>query len=81
MIDDTGTIYGTTHCDGDDSAGTLFKLAPSGGGWTYTLLYTFTGGSDGQFSISNLVSRSGNLLGTTIGGGANGAGVVYELTP
>jgi uncharacterized repeat protein (TIGR03803 family) len=81
MIDDTGTIYATTHCDGDDSAGTLFKLAPSQGGWTYTLLYTFTGGSDGQFSISNLVSRNGNLLGTTIGGGANGAGVVYELTP
>ena len=81
MIDDSGTIYGTTHCDGDDNAGTLFKLAPSGGGWTYTLLYTFTGGSDGQFSISNLVSRNGNLYGTTIGGGANGAGVVYELTP
>ncbi len=33
LLDDAGNIYGTTHCDGDDSAGTIFKLAPSGGGW------------------------------------------------
>ncbi|MEI9929196.1 MAG: choice-of-anchor tandem repeat GloVer-containing protein [Rhizomicrobium sp.] len=81
MMDETGTIYGTTHCDGDDNAGTIFKLTPSGGNWTYALLYTFTGGTDGQFTISNLVSKSGKLYGTTIAGGANGAGVVYTLTP
>jgi uncharacterized repeat protein (TIGR03803 family) len=81
LLDDTGTIYGTTHCDGDDNAGTIFKLVPSGHGWTYTLLYTFTGGSDGQFTISNLVLKNGKLYGTTQNGGANGAGVVYTLTP
>jgi uncharacterized repeat protein (TIGR03803 family) len=81
LIDGSGTIYGTTHCDGDDSAGTIFKLTPSGKSWTYTLLYTFTGGSDGQFTISNLVSSNGKLYGTTIGGGTDGAGVVYRLTP
>ncbi len=82
LLDETGTLYGTTHCDGDDSAGTIFKLAPThGGGWAYTLLYTFTGGSDGQFTISNLVLKGGKLYGTTIGGGADGAGVVYTLTP
>lgn len=81
LIDDAGAIYGTTHCDGDDSAGTIYKLAPSGGGWAYTLLYTFTGGSDGQFTISNLVLKNGKLYGTTQNGGANGAGVIYTLTP
>jgi len=81
LLDDAGNLYGTTHCDGDDNAGTVFKLAPSGGNWTYTLLYTFTGGTDGQFTISNLVLRDGKLFGTTQYGGANGAGVIYRLTP
>jgi uncharacterized repeat protein (TIGR03803 family) len=81
LIDESGTIYGTTHCDGDDGSGTIFKLTPSGKSWVYTLLYTFTGGSDGEYTISNLVSRNGKLYGTTIGGGANDAGVVYGLTP
>ncbi len=82
MLDASGNIYGTTHCDGDNSAGTIFELTPSGGGsWSYSLLYTFTGGDDGLFSISNLVMKQGRLYGTTIEGGANGAGVIYELTP
>jgi len=81
MLDASGTIYGTTHCDGTNSAGTIYELTPSGGSWTYTLLYTFTGGDDGLYSISNLVLKHGKLFGTTIDGGANGAGVVYELHP
>jgi uncharacterized repeat protein (TIGR03803 family) len=81
LLDDAGNIYGATHCDGDDNAGTIYELTPSGGGWTYTLLYTFTGGSDGQFTISNLVLKNGKLYGTTQTGGANGAGVVYNLSP
>lgn len=81
MMDKSGTIFGTTHCDGSNSAGTIYELVPSNGSWTYNLLYTFTGGNDGLYSISNLVLRHGKLYGTTIDGGANGAGVIYELTP
>ena len=82
MLDTSGNIYGATHCDGANDAGTIYELTPAGSGnWTYTLLYTFTGGSDGLYSISNLVMKHGKLYGTTINGGANGAGVVYELTP
>lgn len=77
----SGIIYGTTHCDGANTAGTIFKLTPSGNTWTYTLLYTFTGGSDGLFSISNLVLKNGKLYGTTIQGGAYGEGEIYTLTP
>ena len=81
LLDESGNIYGTTHCDGDYNAGTIYKLAPSGGGWAYTLLYTFTGGSDGLFTISNLVLKNGKLYGTALNGGADGAGVIYNLTP
>lgn len=81
MFDSSGNLYGTTHCDGANNAGTIYELTPSGGGWAYTLLYTFTGGGDGQYSISNLVMKHGKLYGTTIKGGANGAGVIYELRP
>ncbi len=81
VLDASGNLYATTHCDGENNAGTVYELTPSGGSWNYTLLYTFTGGSDGQFSVSNLVLSQGKLYGTTLYGGANGNGVVYEVTP
>jgi uncharacterized repeat protein (TIGR03803 family) len=81
VLDASGNIYGTTHCDGANSAGTVYELSPSGKKWNYTLLYTFSGGSDGLYSISNLVLKNGSLYGTTLDGGANGDGVVYEVTP
>jgi uncharacterized repeat protein (TIGR03803 family) len=78
----SGVIYGTTHCDGASSAGTVYMLTPSGGTWTYTELYTFTGGTDGLYSFSNLViDAKGNLYGTTNEGGANGQGVIFRVTP
>jgi uncharacterized repeat protein (TIGR03803 family) len=81
LVGPNGVIYATTHCDGDNNAGSIFELVPSGGSWTYNLLYTFTGGSDGLYSISNLVLKSNRLFGTTIGGGAHGAGTVYAFKP
>jgi uncharacterized repeat protein (TIGR03803 family) len=81
LRDASGNLYGTTHCDGNNNAGTVYKLAPSGSTWTYTLLYTFTGGSDGLYSFSNLALRLGSLYGTTAYGGSHGAGVVFQITP
>jgi uncharacterized repeat protein (TIGR03803 family) len=81
MREGSGTIYATTHCDGANNAGTIYKLTPSRSGWSYTLLYTFTGGSDGLYSISNLVLRGGKLYGTTIDGGSDNAGTIYALMP
>lgn len=78
----SGNIYATTHCDGTNSAGTVYELANSGGTWTYNQLYQFTGGTDGLYSFSNLVSDGqGNLYGTTNEGGANGDGVAFKVTP
>jgi uncharacterized repeat protein (TIGR03803 family) len=77
-----GKIYATTHCDGQNNAGTVYEMSLSGGSWNYTPLYVFTGGSDGLFSISNLVAdNKGNLYGVTLGGGAYGSGVAFKVTP
>ncbi len=82
LLDASDNIYATTHCDGADGAGTVYKLTRSGGTWTYTLLYTFTGQSDGLYSYSNLVAdKQGNLYGTTKYGGTSGNGVVFKVTP
>lgn len=81
ILDASGNIYATTHCDGSYSAGTVYELTPSGSTWNYNPLYEFTGGSDGQYSFSNLVfDKQGNLYGTTKYGGA-GYGVAFKITP
>ena len=81
VMDAAGILYGTTHCDGNDSSGTVYKLTPANGTWTYDLLYTFTGGTDGLYSFSNLVLRQGNLYGTTAYGDAHSLGGIFQITP
>jgi uncharacterized repeat protein (TIGR03803 family) len=82
MMDASGNLYGTTHCDGANSAGTAYELINSGGAWTYKSLHVFTGGSDGRFLFSNLVfDKYGDLYGTTNLDGANGYGVVFKIKP
>jgi uncharacterized repeat protein (TIGR03803 family) len=82
LLDASGNIYATTHCDGTYSAGTVYELTPSGSTWNYNPLYEFTGGSDGLYSFSNLVfDKQGNLYGTTKYGGAKGYGVAFKITP
>jgi uncharacterized repeat protein (TIGR03803 family) len=81
-MDAAGNIYGTTTNDGAFGQGSVFKLTPSGGGYTFTSLHDFTGGTDGGRPFSNVVfDAAGNLYGTTLQGGANAAGVVFEITP
>ena len=79
-LDASGNLYGTTHCDGANDAGTIYKLTPASGSWTYTSLYVFEGGSDGLYSFSNPLLEAGHLFGTTKQGGGDGDGVVWEIT-
>ncbi|MGA2373610.1 MAG: choice-of-anchor tandem repeat GloVer-containing protein [Candidatus Korobacteraceae bacterium] len=80
--DSAGNFYGTTVKDGANGVGSVFKLTPSNGGWTLTDLYDFAGGSDGEIPYGSvLIDASGNLYGTASGGGANGYGVIWEITP
>jgi uncharacterized repeat protein (TIGR03803 family) len=83
LMDSAGNVYGTTEGNvGEQNYGSVFKLTPSNGGWTYTDLHDFTGGSDGGIPYSSVVlDANGNLYGTASTGGANGDGVVWEITP
>jgi uncharacterized repeat protein (TIGR03803 family) len=49
---------------------------------TYTVLYSFTGGTDGEFPAAGLIQDSvGNLYGTTSYGNPPQAGSVFKLSP
>jgi len=85
--DGAGNFYGTTFYGGIGVApgsGTVFELSPSGNGWNETTRYSFCSApycADGSNPMSNvLFDRVGNIYGTTAYGGANGAGVVFELS-
>jgi uncharacterized repeat protein (TIGR03803 family) len=94
IFDARGNLYGTTQigagsgCYGN-GCGVVFRLTPrSGGAWTYTVLYKFTGHGDGSLPQANLIfDRAGNLYGTTQLGGSgskctsSGCGVVFRLKP
>ena len=83
VMDAAGNLYGVSFFGGVNGVGSVYKLSPSGGGWTYTDLYDFTGLSDGGGPVGNLVIDSaGNLYGTTCcNGGSNGGdgGVIFEI--
>jgi uncharacterized repeat protein (TIGR03803 family) len=85
VIDGAGNLYGTSVLGGDFGSGTVFQLAPSGNGWTHTVLYSFHGGTDGGEPYKGVTLDSqGNLYGTAVTGGSGscegGCGVAYKLT-
>jgi len=88
VMDSAGNLYGTSRIGGittgvcsPSGCGSIFELSPSGGGWTYTELYDFSGGGDGAIPYSRVtLDASGHLFGTTSAAGANGLGTVWELT-
>ena len=81
IMDAAGNLYGTASHNGAYGHGSVFKLARSDGGWTYTSLHDFTGGGDGCCPASSLAfAANGNLYGAAFGG-AYGNGVVFEITP
>ena len=102
IIDAAGNLYGVTAYGGTGDCvlvgvkagcGTVYELSPptNGGKWTYTELYSFKGGKDGDLPGGNLVfDRAGNLYGTTNFGGGKGTtcdpyyqycGTVFRLSP
>jgi uncharacterized repeat protein (TIGR03803 family) len=81
VFDSAGNIYGTTYSGGTFVRGTVFKLTRTSNGWSESLLYSFSGGNDGEFPENGVTfDNAGNLYGTTSAGG-NGYGTVFELSP
>lgn len=96
-FDSLGNLYGTTESGGTaycpvygyTGCGSVDKLTPSGNGtWTQTILYNFTGGSDGSTPDGGVTFDShGNLYGVANEGGGSsncasgGCATVFELSP
>jgi RHS repeat-associated protein len=79
IMDNSSDLYGTTAYGGSYGGGTVFKLTPQG---QESILWNFGSGIDGNSPAGGLImDKSGNFYGTTYGGGAYGAGTVFELTP
>ncbi len=87
VFDSAGNIYSTTISGGANGFGAVVKLTPIGGGYTESVIYSFAGGSDGEYPLDGVVfDNAGNLYGTTgYGGGSvacpNGCGTVFKLSP
>ena len=94
LFDKEGNIYGSTMLGGIESCpypdgsivgcGTVFKLTKIGGQWQKRTLYSFAGGSDGEFPNGGqlVMDSSGNLYGATQGGApfnSIGFGTIYEI--
>lgn len=83
--DAAGNFYGTTQSGGTYRYGTVFKLGPDG---TETVLYSFTGGTDGGGPYAGVIlDAAGNLYGTTPYDGdlncdyGQGCGSVFKVAP
>lgn len=81
--DGKGNFFGTTIGGGSYNGGTVFELSPKRKrGWTYKVIYSFTGQSDGDKPKGPLVfDREGNLYGTCDGDTIVGNGAAFELSP
>lgn len=81
-----GNFYGTTEYGGTGTGGlrqgVVFKITPAG---KLTVLYNFcslASCKDGSNPIGGLVQATdGNFYGTTLGGGANNLGTIFQITP
>ncbi len=82
VMDSAGNLYGTTSRDGVYQHGSVFKLSPVAGGWSFSTLHDFTGGDDGSAIYGGVtLDSAGNLYGTASEGGAFNSGVVWKIVP
>jgi uncharacterized repeat protein (TIGR03803 family) len=87
-LDAKGNFYGVTQFGGGHTGcnsgtfgcGTVYKMEKKTAGFAETVVYDFNG-SNGYAPGAELVfDKSGNLYGTTGGGGASGNGTVFRLS-
>jgi len=88
IFDKAGNLFGTTDtgggtgCSGGLGCGTVYELVRSGSEWTESVVYAFTGGTDGAYAVSGVIfDAPGHLYGVTYAGGEAGVGTAYELMP
>ena len=80
IMDSAGNLYGTTWTGGGpNNDGAVFEISAAG---TESVLYSFPYGTNGNANpaASLIMDQAGNLYGTTIWGGANNMGTVFEIS-
>jgi uncharacterized repeat protein (TIGR03803 family) len=74
-----GNLYGTAEGGGLDFVGAIFRMTFAG---SLTTLYSFLNTPGGADPIGGLVlGRNADFYGTVAGGGANGDGAIFRMTP
>jgi uncharacterized repeat protein (TIGR03803 family) len=75
------TVFGGTSVIGSVGYGTVFKIGNPTTSPSESVIYSFSGGSDGGNPYASLIQVSdGNLYGTTNSGGSNGSdGTVFKI--
>ena len=84
IFDGAGNIYGTTESGGAYQWGAAYKLTPSQGGWTESVIYSFNASGPQGWGVPQtglIMDQAGNLYGTTIWENQYAFGVTYQLTP
>jgi len=86
VFDPLGNLYVATSyggaIEGSTGGGTVIQLHPEAGGeWKETIVHSFPSTNDDGYYPNGgvLVDAGGNLYGTLYNGGANGAGIAYEI--
>ena len=82
-IDGGGNLYGTTSAGGSNTVGVVFKLSRRNSGWVLAQLYSFKGyDNDGAVPYARVIQDlSGVIYGSTIAGGSDNDGSVFQLQP
>lgn len=81
VMDHGGKLYGTTSVGGPSNYGIVFELTQSAGTWSETILNDFNGTNGNGPNAAVTLDSFGNLYGTTVNGGSEGGGVVFEVKP
>jgi uncharacterized repeat protein (TIGR03803 family) len=79
--DSAGNLYGVTLGGGKHGLGTVFKIDATT--HSLTVLHDFAGGADDGALPDGplLLDPQGKLFGTTLNGGPNDTGTVFEISP
>jgi uncharacterized repeat protein (TIGR03803 family) len=81
VVDSEGNVYDTTIYKGSHDSGTVFQLQPNGDKWAFVLLLSFNGKNGASPETGVILDGSGNIYGSTGGGGTDSQGTVFELSP
>lgn len=85
VLDSNGNLYGVTTGGGSSGNGAVYRLTPSNGQWSESVLYSFCQlplCTDGSHPVGGLTwDAAGNLYGATESGGTFLNGVAFKLSP